>query len=287
MTVPMQRGLRPRGLRLTVYGAILTTVVCAPLLMLTACPPPNVAPTASAGEDQIVNAGDLVTLDGSASRDNDSDAITFSWKQTAGGEVTLSSATDAVVTFTAPSTGAALVFELTVDDGQSRSTSLTTVSVRPPANEAVEIAELSQPSINDDPAVNGKFPAGFTLSTDLEGESEEDESGAASWAIETTYGQPAEVDLAPGASRTVTLEVAGKAILVGSVKWIGTTGALDIALALDGSVLSNGESYSVGNDRGGNTLRVQIEAGGRATLTVKNSSGAKVTAKIYLGAFTL
>ena len=39
----------------------------------------NVAPNADAGEDQATYAGDLVTLDGTASDDPDGDGLTFSW----------------------------------------------------------------------------------------------------------------------------------------------------------------------------------------------------------------
>lgn len=44
----------------------------------------NHPPAANAGADQTVNGGSLVTLDGSASFDPDSDPLTYSWLQTAG-----------------------------------------------------------------------------------------------------------------------------------------------------------------------------------------------------------
>jgi YD repeat-containing protein len=77
----------------------------------------NSPPTANAGPDQLVIGGDLVTLDGTASSDNES-SITWQWTQTAGIGVGLSGATTATPSFTAPVTGAnhSLTFELTVTD---------------------------------------------------------------------------------------------------------------------------------------------------------------------------
>jgi hypothetical protein len=80
----------------------------------TTNPPP---PTANAGPDQIVNESLPVTLDGRGSTDPRSSTLTYSWKQTAGPVVTLSSTTSAIATFTAPtlsSNTAVLAFELTV-----------------------------------------------------------------------------------------------------------------------------------------------------------------------------
>ena len=99
-------------------------------------PPPNSAPVADAGPDQEVNAGATVTLDGTGSTDPDDDPLTYSWVQTAGPAVTLTGATTAAPTFTAPTGPATLTFELTVDDGTSRDTDTVTITVNgiPTAN---------------------------------------------------------------------------------------------------------------------------------------------------------
>ncbi|SVD90246.1 uncharacterized protein METZ01_LOCUS443100, partial [marine metagenome] len=61
--------------------------------------PPNTAPVANAGSAQTVDEGTLVTLNGSGS-DDDNDPLTYAWTGPQG--VTLSDASSASLTFTAP-----------------------------------------------------------------------------------------------------------------------------------------------------------------------------------------
>ncbi|NOZ07474.1 MAG: T9SS type A sorting domain-containing protein [FCB group bacterium] len=91
----------------------------------------NQLPHADAGEDQMVEPGDLVTLDGSASYDPDGAGLAgYLWSQTEGPTVVLSDYEEPIVTFTAPAEDANLVFQLTVVDFDGDSdTDLITVVV--------------------------------------------------------------------------------------------------------------------------------------------------------------
>ena len=84
------------------------------------------APVANAGTNQTVEISSEVTMDGSSSFDPDGGTIeSYSWAQTAGETVTLSSTNQAVVTFTAPSIVDSLSFTLTVTDNDGATGSAT------------------------------------------------------------------------------------------------------------------------------------------------------------------
>ncbi len=107
---------------------------------ITVTPPPNTAPTASAGIDQTVTSGDPVSLDGSASSSNDAgQPLTYAWSQSSGPAVVLTNATTANPSFTAPALtpgapDALLVFELAVDDGMETAADSVTITVEAPPN---------------------------------------------------------------------------------------------------------------------------------------------------------
>ena len=84
----------------------------------------NNPPTANAGNDQTVVRNSLVTLDGSASFDLDSDGLTFEWTQISGQNIFLSDSTSIRPTFTAPNVGPngkIIEFQLVVNDGKTTS----------------------------------------------------------------------------------------------------------------------------------------------------------------------
>ena len=103
------------------------------------------APIAAAGTGQSVMAQSLVHLDGTGSTDPDGHALTYAWTQTSGPSVTLSSASAAQPTFTAPATSATLVFSLKVNDGYLDS-SASTVAITVKAKTAVTIGKPTAPT---------------------------------------------------------------------------------------------------------------------------------------------
>ena len=80
-------------------------------------------PAASAGPDQAVEPGDLVTLDGSASSDDNGTIIAYEWTQTNGDHLVTLSCTDTcpngISTFSAPAFDDELEFKLTVWDNDN------------------------------------------------------------------------------------------------------------------------------------------------------------------------
>ena len=74
------------------------------------------APVSDAGLDQIVQMGELVTLNGSNSYDPDGGEITFDWSTSE--NISLSSTTEEGLTFTAPNNLDTLIINLSVTDSE-------------------------------------------------------------------------------------------------------------------------------------------------------------------------
>ena len=92
----------------------------------------NTAPVANAGSTQTVAVAAVVTLDGTASTDPNSDTLTYKWVMTTrptGSTAALSSASASKPTFTADVAGI-YVITLVVNDGKVDSSNTSTVAVR-------------------------------------------------------------------------------------------------------------------------------------------------------------
>jgi len=102
----------------------------------------NHPPIANASQDQTVNPGYVVSLDGTKSNDPDGDQLNYSWIQTTGPNVTLNGADKPIATFTAPkdiSSDTDMLFKLTVTDDKGATNTATakvTVKYIPPANQS-------------------------------------------------------------------------------------------------------------------------------------------------------
>jgi len=152
----------------------------------------NRLPVAIAGPDQSVDEGVLVTLNGSASYDPDTDPLTFSWTQTAGKPVVLSSSSVAQPTFSAPTSltlNEELTFRLAVNDGQGFSSpDYVSVTVRASSPQTTSnIAPLSAVTASSETPATGQlaikavdgvidgFPGDFTKEWATDGQ------GAGAW----------------------------------------------------------------------------------------------------------
>jgi len=95
----------------------------------------NTPPVANAGPDQTVTGGFNITLNGTGSSDAEGPIASYLWQQTSGPAVTLTGATTATPSFSAPkvTTSTVLTFNLTVTDGSgATSTDSVAVTVNPP-----------------------------------------------------------------------------------------------------------------------------------------------------------
>jgi hypothetical protein len=134
-----------------------------------AAPPPCLPEAKIAPANQVVNENDLVTLNGQPSKDETS----YSWIQTAGPSVTLSSPTAAMPMFTAPAVGTAgatLIFTLRVTGCSPAITSAaleTTVTV-------LDVADPNQPPVAAATVSPASIYTGYAVTLDGSGSSDPD-----------------------------------------------------------------------------------------------------------------
>jgi chitinase len=88
-------------------------------------PPVDGKPVANAGNDQVVEIGNTVILNGSGSTDPEAKPLAYKWEQVSGQAAVVSNSTSVQATFVAPTVAAdtQLVFKLTVTDAVQQSVS--------------------------------------------------------------------------------------------------------------------------------------------------------------------
>ena len=142
--------MRSNLLRKSIFSYVM---LLSSLLWMTSCEKekdpkptdPKGEVTANAGTDQSVQVGQAVTLDGSASKDSKSAALTYSWAFTArpsGSAATLAKGTEAKPTFTADIVGEYEV-ELTVTSTNGTAKDKVKVTATGPVNAVVLEGEIN------------------------------------------------------------------------------------------------------------------------------------------------
>ena len=119
----LKRYLRPQAALAAVSLAGCLALACSPAAApslidgdgdVLGYRPDNPAPAAAAGQDQTVEEGVEVLLDGSASSDPDGDSLTFLWVQSEGEAVELLDASAALARFVAPQVNVDTQLEFTL-----------------------------------------------------------------------------------------------------------------------------------------------------------------------------
>lgn len=142
----------------------------------------NWNPIGSAGFDQNVNEGVLVTLDGTGSTDTDGTLASYAWSQVSGTVVVLSDSTVSGPTFTAPTTTLGtpltLVFSLIVTDNEGATAPADTVTISVANVNTVPTADAGEDQ-----------NVGTTVLVTLDGTGSTDDDGTiASYAWSQTSG---------------------------------------------------------------------------------------------------
>ena len=160
--------------------------------------PVNDAPTADAGADQVVAEEAAVQLSGSGT-DPEGEVLTYRWTQVSGATMTLSDATSATPTFTAPTqlvSDATLVFELVVTDasGAASAADAVSITVEAGANDApvFDSASYAFELAENEAGQPTPLAVGHVVASDPEGE-------AVTYALDAGDGSRFALDATSGA----------------------------------------------------------------------------------------
>lgn len=241
----------------------------------------NAAPVASAGTNQQVFGGGVVTLNAGGSTDADGDALTYTWTQTGGPSVTLTGANTAAPTFVAPLgllSTTTFTFEVSVSDGVSPA-SFATV--------AVDVAPNTAPTANAG-ADQGPINGGQTVTLDGSGSSDP-ENQALSYVWTQLSGTTVQLTGANTATPTFAAPLAnGNQTLVFQL------------VVSDGALSSTADTVSIAVRAVGTVTLVQQITGGdravsftsditalNASLATVNGVGQLSASQVIAGAHTL
>ncbi|MFN2287189.1 MAG: S8 family serine peptidase [Chromatocurvus sp.] len=128
----------------------------------------NQSPQARIEAPETATAGNIVSLDGSASSDPDGSITDYAWSQTSGAGVALTGATQASASFTAPdvSEQTALAFSLSVTDNSgAQNTASVSVTIQP-ATESARYAISGRLAAGTSQAIDSTTNDTFNASTD-------------------------------------------------------------------------------------------------------------------------
>lgn len=198
------------GLTIDVYGepdngdCFIADTIIADQTEDALPPGENRPPVADAGQDQAVQTGTGVQLDGTGSSDPDGDTITYSWSLTVpdGSAANLAAADTSMPSFI-PDVDGDYVATLVVNDGELDSapdTVTVTASAEPPANQA-PIADAGP---------NQEVDTGTGVTLDGSGSSDPDgDTITYSWSLTVPDGSSAALSGADTASPSFTPDVDG------------------------------------------------------------------------------
>jgi hypothetical protein len=193
----------------------------------------NEPPTANAGPDQSIRAGEIVFLDGNGSFDDNTATIDllFDWNFSAlpsGSVAVLSNANTASPSFSADITGVYEI-ELTVTDGDGQVSAPDSVIVS-----SLNLAPMSNAG-NDQLVM-----VGSTVTLDGSGSTDpEDDPLTFSWSLSAPDGSAAQLNGSDTASPSFVADVPGVyvgSLTVSDVIGPGTSDAVDITVATSGDI---------------------------------------------------
>jgi len=197
----------------------------------------NQGPVISAGNNQIVDPGSTVLLEGDDSTDPDGDTLTYTWSQSSGEVATLSSNNVANPSFTAPTTSGNLVFELKISDGEFLSTGNVVIEVP-------NVAPVSQAGSNQQVVVGDQINLDGSASYDVN-----EDNLTYTWAGNNGFSaNTSTTSLTAGAKGVLTFELTV------------SDGSLSSTDNVEVVVLNTAPIISAGNDQ-------QVEASDMVTLS--------------------